>query len=419
MIDAASAMANRVSGESPVIPPLDHTRFIDVDIYGQEVMNDPWRFYEKWANQPPFYVMVYGRPNAMICRHQEVRQAFLDHKTFSAVPQPGWGADYLDYFNGLPVITELDPPDHNRQRRLMQPAFTPHRIAQLQAGIDTLVEEMLERAAAGGSFDMMTEFAQPLAHRLLLGTFFEFPPQDWPTFTALSEQVFANVRPGAPRSAAYMNAINEGYKYCSALIEERRRQPTNDLIGNIVSAHDEGGRITTEELFSILLVLFSAGLGTISGTLSLCILRLCRHPDQLQLLRDNPALINSAIEECLRIDSLAVYRHRYVMKDVVMDGVPLYRGMIVHLSIAASNYDPCVYPDPYRFDIQRDPKEINTFGFGAHFCIGRVLARAVVRTAVGRLVQRFPNLRLADPGATIVYGGATQERLPLSVPMRV
>ena len=414
-------MTAKAAIEIPVIPPLDPSRFVDVDLYSQEIKADPSKWFLQWADKPPFYVMVHGRPNVVICRHEQVKWALTDYETISAVPKPGWGAEYLDYFNGLPILVEVDPPQHTRLRRLMQPAFTPRRVSLFQDGINQLIDELIEHAASKGSFDLITEFSQPLVYRLLLGTVFEFPLEDWPIFTNFSHalELVATVPAGAPKPAAYMEAFNAGMQYCADLIEQRRRKPKDDLISNIIAQHDEGGIITTEELFTTLISLFTAGLGTVAGTQGLCMLRLCRHPDQLKLLQDDPSLLNSAIEECLRIDCLGNFRHRYVVKDCVVDGVPLYRGMIVHMSLGAANYDPDFYPDPNRFDIKRNPRDISTFGHGTHFCIGNALARAVLRTVVGRLVQRFPKIRLADPNAKIVYGGMPTERMPLNIQLRV
>jgi cytochrome P450 len=405
----------------PTIPPLDPARVLDVDLFGQDIKADPSRWFQQWATQPPFYVMIHGRPNAVICSHEHVKWAFTDNETISVVPQPGWGADYLDYFNGLPIITEANPPEHTRLRRLMQPVFTPRRVAQFQDGVNVLTEKAVSYAADKGEFDLMTEMAQPLVYQLLLGSVFEFPVEDWAVFTKLSDafELVGTVVPGAPKPQAYLDAFKAGLDYCGAVIAQRRREPKDDLVGNIVSAHDVGGVITTEELFTTLISLFTAGLGTVPGSVGLSLLRLCRYPDQLKLLQDDPSLLNSAIEECLRIDSLGNFRHRYVVKDCVVGGVPLYRGMIVHISMGAANYDPALYPEPNRFDITRNPKDIITFGYGTHFCVGHMMARAVLRTLVGRLVQRFPNIRLANPEAKIIYGGMPTERMPLHVQLRI
>jgi cytochrome P450 len=414
-------MNAKTSPEVPVIPPLDPALFVDVDLYSQEIKADPSSWFLQWAGKPPFYVMVDGRPNAVICNHEQVKWALNDYETISAVPQPGWGAEYLDYFNGLPIVVELNPPEHTAMRRLMQPAFTPRRVSQFQNGINELVEQMIAKVAEMGEFNMVSDFAAPLVYQLLLGKVFEFPQEDWPIFTNLSAalELVATVPAGAPKPAKYMEAFNAAKDYCGKLIEQRRLEPKDDLVGSIINAHDVGGTITTEELFSTLIQLFTGGIGTVTATQGLCMLRLCRHPDQLKLLQNDPSLLNSAIEEIMRIDSLGNFRHRYVVKDCVVGGVPLYRGMVVHLSFGASNYDPEFFPDPGKFDITRNPRDISTFGHGIHFCVGNALARSVLRTVVGRMVERFPNVRLADPNETVVFGGMPTERFPLNVRLRV
>ncbi|MAT52109.1 MAG: hypothetical protein CMK32_13105 [Porticoccaceae bacterium] len=407
--------------QAPAIPSLDPERFVDVDLFGADFKADVAKWFLEWAEKPPFYVMVDGRPNAVICRHEQVKAAFADYETFSVVPQPGWGADYLDYFDGLPVIIEIDPPEHARLRRLMQPAFSPRRMSQMQAGIDQLVEEMIEAVSGEDDFDIVTEFAQPLVLRLLLGTVFEFPPEDWHIFTNYSRalELVATVPPGAPKPQAYREAFQAAHQYCEMIIEERRRQPKDDLVGTVVAAHDDHASITTEELFGILVVLFTGGLGTASSMIGLCMLRLCRSPDQMKMLQDDITLVPPAVEECLRIDALGTFRHRYVMKDCVIDGVPLYRGMIAHLSMAGSNYDPAFYPEPDKFDIKRNPRDISTFGHGDHFCIGHRLTRAVLCTVVRKLVTKFPRVRLSDPDRKVAYGGLPTERMPLDVRLRL
>jgi cytochrome P450 len=415
-------MTTEASLEAPVIPPLDESNFIDVDLFSQEMKANPIPRFLEWAKRPPFYVMINGRPNAVICRHQQVKWAFSDYETINGAPQPGSGADMFDYFNGLPILTDLSPPEHTRMRRLIQPGFTPRQVQKYEEGVNELVDQMIAKVEPQGGFDMISEFAAPLMYQLLLGYVLALPREDWHIFTTLNDslELVATVPEGAPKPQAYMDAYNAAYGYCERLIEKRRSEPSrDDLIGGIIAAHDVEGSLSTEELFSSLIQLFTGGLGTVIATLGLCSLRLCRHPDQLKLLQKDPSLINSAIEECLRVDSLGNFRHRFVVKDCVVDGVPLYRGMVVHISMGASNYDPDFFPDPGKFDITRNPKDISTFGHATHFCIGNVLARKVLRRVIGKLVERFPNFRLEDPEATVGYGGMPTERFPLEVRLRI
>ena len=415
-------MNSIVKIDVPVPPPLDPDLFVDVDLFGQAIKADPSALFIQWADKPPFYVKVDGHIHAVLCQHDQVQWALTHPEIISSEPQKGWGADQFDYFNGLPLVLDYDPPEHSRMRRLMAPGFTPKRIASFRTAIDTMVKELIDEMTVKGQFDLVEEFAAPLMYGLLLGGLFEFPRDVWPVLINMSNAMalVATVSEGAPKPAAYMEAYDAAYAFCGNLIEERRNAPPmDDLVGSIIKAHDDEGLLSTTELFSTLVQLFTGGLGTVIATSSNCILRLLRHPDQLQLLRDNPNLLNQAIEECLRIDSLGNFRHRFVIKDHIIDGVPIYRGMIVHLSLGAANYDPAKYPDPARFDIMRNPRDILTFGYGPHFCPGNVLARSVLRAAVGQLITRFPNLRLADPNETIVYGGMPTERFPLHVNLRV
>jgi cytochrome P450 len=407
---------------APTLPELDPSLFVDVDLFGQSIKADPTELFLEWSKKPPFYVMINGRPNAVICRHDQVKWALTDFETISATPRRNWGVEMFDYFNGMRTLLEYDPPEHTAMRKLMQPGFTPRQIALIESGVHALIEKTIDELSSRQGFDMITDYAQPLMYRLLLGEVLGIPEEDWHIFSTMSGalELVATVGPDEPKPAAYMEAFNATYNYCDQLIQQRRSHaPVGDLIDIVIQAHDEAGSISTDDLFSTLIQLLTGGLGTIIATLGLCVIRLCRNPDQMQLLRDDTSLLNSAIEECLRMDSLGNFRHRYVAKDCVVDGTPLYRGMIVHISLGASNYDPDFFPEPEKFDIARNPRDISTFGHSAHFCVGNILARKVLRKSIGEMVKRFPNLRLADPNETIVYGGMPTERFPLSVRLRI
>lgn len=414
-------MSEVMLAAKPSIPPLDQGKFIAIDLFGQALKANPAPYFTEWAKQPPFYVDVQGHTHVVICRHAQVQWALRTHEIISAVPHKGWGTDLFDYFNGLPLVVDYDPPEHARIRRLMQPGFAPNRVGRLQPLIEGMIDDLAQAMAAKKQFDMVTEFAGPLMYQILLGGVFEFEPDVWPIFINLSNalELVPTVPPGAPKPPAYMEAFNAAYEFCGRLIEERRAAPKDDLVGTVIAAHDEKGTISVEELFSTLVQLFTAGLGTVTATSSNAVLRLLRHPDQLALLRADPSLLNKAIEECMRIDCLGNFRHRFVIKEHVIDGTPIYPGMVAHMSLGAANYDPDKYPDPARFDITRDPRDILTFGFGPHLCPGNSLARMVVRTIVGHLILGFPNLRLAKPDEVIIYGGLPTERFPTHVNLSV
>ena len=304
----------------------------------------------------------------------------------------------------------------------MQPGFTPKVMALFEDKINTRVDTMLDKMAEKTGFDMVGEFSEPLMYQLLLGEVLGMPEQDWVIFSRLSNALalVATVPVGAPKPKEYIEAFTAVQNYCENLIAERISQPAkNDLIGALISQYESGSVMSTAELFSTLVQLLTGGLGTVIATMNLCVLRFCRHPDQLKLLQQDPALLNGAIEECLRIDSLGNFRHRFVVKDCVVDGTPLYRGMVVHVSMGASNYDPDYFVNPAQFDIKRNPKDISTFGHSIHSCVGNILARKILRRVVGQMVKRFPRLRLNDPKAVIIYGGMPTERFPTRVELRI
>ncbi|MDB5985145.1 MAG: cytochrome, partial [Nevskia sp.] len=275
--------------------------------------------------------------------------------------------------------------------------------------------------ARGTDIDVIQDVALPFATTVLLGLFLALPQSDWPVFLRFSHalSLVGTVKAGESKPKEYVDAYAGAFQYCENLIAERRRAPKDDLIGSVISAHDVGGTITTEELFATLMVLLTGGIGTIAGTTGLAMLRLGRNPDQIELLRQEPKLITSAIEEVLRIDCLGNFRHRWAAKDFDFEGLPVYKGMPIALSLGAANYDPELYPNPEKFDIRRAPTDISSFGYGIHFCIGQAIARPSVRNAVLALVQRFPKLRLADANFEPHWGGMPTERWPESVPMKV
>jgi len=192
-------------------------------------------------------------------------------------------------------------------------------------------------------------------------------------------------------------------------------------VSNIVEAHDAEGRITTEELFGVLFVLYTAGIGGLVNSIAWPLWRFARHVDQRDLVHAQPGLATAALTESLRMDPSSYASLRYTVADIEFEGLRLYAGMPVHTLSASGNYDPSVFPDPLRFDITRgtDWKTLTSFGHGIHHCIGNALARLTGRIAIARTVERFPALRLAEPGFMPEIIGVPKQRAPKAIPVRV
>jgi hypothetical protein len=184
--------------------------------------------------------------------------------------------------------------------------------------------------------------------------------------------------------------------YFHSLFELRRRQPGDDLTTQLVHAEEEGHKLTNEELTANVILLFGAGHETTVNLIGNGLLALHRNPDQLRLLKDNPALITNAIEELLRYDSSVQLTGRTALEDVPVGGVDVAKGESVLCLLGAANRDPAVYPDPDRLDITRPSIKPMSFGGGIHFCLGAQLARIEGEIAIATMLRRLPSLKLDD-----------------------
>jgi cytochrome P450 len=190
------------------------------------------------------------------------------------------------------------------------------------------------------------------------------------------------------------------------------------LISSLIAAHEEGDKLSDAELFGQINSIATAGIGTTANTLAGALMLLSRHPEQRDLLREDPTLIDGAIEECLRFHGPGIVSFvRFATMDTEVGGTRVHKDMPVYVSPLAAGFDPTAYEDPFRFDIHRKNRTQMVFGSGIHHCIGQRLARYVLRVALSAMLERFPDFRLVDPGFRPVYRGLTGELAPLSVPM--
>ncbi len=401
---------------------FDRSKLKSIDLWSAAVKYDPGALWMEWATTPPFFVEAGGAPQAVITRYEDAKIAFEDHQRFSNVKRPWPGTEKYYYWQGLPVVTDNDPPAHTRLRMLLAPAFSPRRLAAVEAGIKAYVETLLDDIAAAGSFDAVPDFGRRISAHTLLGLLLGLPPEDWAVFTGISDglSAYARLPPGAPAPAEFLQVWQAGQDYCAALIAARRAQPQDDLVSHIIASHDDSGKITTPELYATFIILYAGGFSSIVTYIGWTLWRLCRDPEQLALVQANPALLPDALAESLRTDPVGWTALRYASQNFNFAGLELQEGMPVILVEGASNYDPRVYDDPCRFDLRRkQPRENLSFGAGVHRCIGSTLAKLTARIAVGAVIARFPQLRLADPQFRPQIVGGPKERGPQSVPLRV
>jgi cytochrome P450 len=321
-----------------------------------------------------------------------------------------------------PSFLSLDPPDHTRLRRLVSKAFTPRTIATLEPRIRAITGELLSAAATAGQLEVVSQLAYPLPVRII-SEMLGVPVEDHPRFAGWSARLAHSLEPGfaippeqaQARADAADLASEEFAAYFRELIAQRRARPQSDLLSAMIAAEDAGDQLTEDELIATCVLLLVAGHETTVGLISNAILALLRHPDQFALLRAQPELAASAIEETLRYDTPVQLTGRVARGGMQIGDVTAPDGGLVMLLLAATGRDPAAFPDPDRFDIRRGATNHLAFAAGAHFCLGAPLARLEATVAIGEIARRVvapelaadglsykPNLNLRGPDRLLV-----------------
>jgi cytochrome P450 len=292
----------------------------------------------------------------------------------------------------------LDPPDHTRLRGIVNKAFTPRVVENLRPRIQAIVNGLLDAAEKRGSMDIIEDVAYPLPVNVIC-EMMGVPPEDNVTFRAWSAEVARSLDPEdviPPDVRAKREIIFQQFRdYFVRLIENKRANPGDDLLTALIQVEDAGDRLTHDELVSTCILLLIAGHETTVNLVGNGMLALLRHPDQRQLLRDNPSLIKTAVEELLRFDPPVQFTSRIALEEMTLEGgTHLDQWQQAVILLAAANRDPDQFPDPDRLDITREDNRHLAFGYGIHFCLGAPLARVEGQIAIGEMVRRFPNMRM-------------------------
>ena len=294
-----------------------------------------------------------------------------------------------------PTILFLDPPDHTRLRSLVNKAFTPKAVADLEPRIRRMTRTLLDAAADPNGFDLMETLANPLPV-MVIADMLGVPVEDRAQFREWSNQRARILEPTVGRRE--FRIAEEASKsldaYFLSIIKARRIVPRDDIISALIHVEEAGDRLTEGEMLGLLRLLLVAGNETTTNLIGNGMLALLRHPEQLRALREDPGRIPAAVEELLRFDSPVQASLRLVLEDCEVNGIPLRRDDNVLLLNGAANHDPAVFDHPERLDIGRRENNHVAFGRGIHFCLGAPLARLEGRVAIEVLLERYPSLRL-------------------------
>jgi cytochrome P450 len=355
-------------------------------------------FYAELRRREPLtrVRMPYGEEAWLATRYADVRTVLGDAR-FSRAASADRDEPRISPRKLEAGLLLMDPPEHTRLRRLVAKAFTARRVEQLRPRTQEVADELIDRMIeAGPPADLVGHFATPLPITViceLLGV----PVKDQDRFHVWSEAVVSTTSLSVEQIAGYIQNL---FAYMRVLIEERRREPTDDLISALVRVRDEDNdRLTEDELVRLLTGLLAAGHETTVTQIPNFTYVLLTNPEKLAELRAAPELVPAAVEELLRYVPLGVASSfaRYATEDVELGGVLVRAGEPVIGSLSSANRDEEVFPDPDSLDFGRSTNPHIGFGHGAHHCVGAQLARMELQVAIDVLVRRFPDLRFAVP----------------------
>lgn len=380
----------------------------DVNLFEPAFERDPYPEYRKLRGSAPVcrVRLPDGRDAWLLTRYDDIAAVLQDHERFSSramlsqvseLPELPRGADDVMALFGC-IMSSSDPPDHTRLRRLVEKGFGPRLVGSLRGFIVRLAGELLDavetRAHTTGSrtMDLVADYAFPLPAAVIM-KLLGIPTEDREVIRRLSAPLMRfdrspeSARALAPDVAAFIT-------YVGNLLQEKRRQPADDLLSRLVDP-SRGENLGELELTSLTFQLIFAGHSTTSHLIGNGVLALLTHPDQLQLLRSQPSLLAGAVEEMLRYDAPQQIRARLATEDAVIGGVPIRRGEVVLLALASANRDASHFGRADEFEVARPENRHLAFGLGIHRCFGVPLARLEGEIAIRTLFERMPNLTLA------------------------
>jgi cytochrome P450 PksS len=371
------------------------------DLLSQETLRDPIAFYGRLREQELLSHFTMGGVGFWIIAttYAESIELLKDPRLVSDrrnvlaqdAPQPSYGGPLALFSQNM---LGADPPDHTRLRNLVSKAFTPRMIEQLRPRLQQITDELLDAVQEKGSMDLIADFAFPLP-LTVIAEMLGIPVMERQQFRAWTQALLASL--AAPeKEEAGMAAAEAFIAYIKTLLASKRTHPGDDLTSNLLLAEEQGDTLSENELITMIWLLIVGGHETTVNLLGDGVLALLQHPEQISLLQHNPALLSSTIEELLRYTAPVLFSGaRWASEDIPLHGQVIRKGELVRVSLSAANTDPQQFSDPETLDITRKINQHLAFGKGIHYCLGAPLARLEGQIAIGTLLQRLPDLRLA------------------------
>jgi cytochrome P450 len=374
------------------------------ELYSPEFRANPYPIFAAMREHDPILRQPGIDGETMIwfvTRYEDVAAVLVDDERFVRDHRLAFTPEQLEAMPATPPALEAidnhmlnrDGEDHRRLRRLVTKAFTPRMVEQLRPRIQAIADELLDATEGREEVDLSAEYAFPLPI-IVIAELLGVPSADRDRFRTWTDAI---VTPALGQEALerFFEEMGAFVAYLGELFAARRAAPADDLVSALLAARDQGDALSEEEVFGMVVLLIVAGHETTVGLIGNAVVHLLAQPEELALVRADPALIPAAIEEVLRFEG-PVERtlNRWAATDVELGGQTIRRGDLVIAILNSADRDESRFPDPDRLDLAREDKRHLAFGRGSHYCLGAPLARLEAEIAIETLLRRRPGLRL-------------------------
>jgi cytochrome P450 len=383
---------------------------------GLGYVRDPYPEFARLREQSPVTrqesAFVGGPPSYVVYSHEGVTKVLRDAETYSSsIITDGMGQVW-----GPKIIVGMDEPEHHHHRALVSVAFRQRTLARWEESlVGRVVDDLIDGFVEQGEADLVSEFTFAFPAKVISGVL-GLPEQDYQQFQRWAVGIISIGRDWE-RAIQCSNELRE---YLESIVYDRRMNPQDDLISDLVTAELDGEKLDDDEIYSFLRMLLPAGIETTYRSSGNLLFLLLTHPEQLDAVRADRSLIPQAIEEGLRYESPVLLTTRVTTTDTVLGNVDIPVGSSVTPMLASANRDPDAFDKPEAFDILREATRHLSFGLGPHLCLGLHLARLETRVALNALLDRLPNLRIDQDRAQrldVHIGGDTLFRSPTHLPV--
>lgn len=388
-----------VSAVAPATTASDPTLSL-YQLLDPKVLADPYPLYRRLREHDPVHWDAFL--HAWVVTDYDnvltVLQRFSADRTPSPEQVRAMGLDSLEPIAQVMAkqMLFMDAPTHTRLRKLCSMAFTPRRVELLQAQIQDIADGLLDKVRANSRMDVIGEFAAPLP-AIVTAQLLGVPTSDHEQLKAWSAdfaEMLGNFQHNPDRAGRVLKSLQQMTAYFRSAIRGQERAPREGLIHSLMTAEVEGARLTEEEVIANTIVTMVGGQETTTNLIGNGLLTLLKNPRQLAQLRDDPSIIETAVEELLRYESPSQHTARLAPEDIVLGGKRIRKRDAVMAVMAAGNRDPKRFPDPDRLVLTRANNRHLAFGWAAHFCFGAPLARTEGQIAFSTLLRQLPNLVL-------------------------